>query len=142
MEKLMKKLLLGVALVASLFIASGVAPQAAHATSYTVALTTYVPTASVGDYALGAYPNVTGTIYARQVIVTNNNATAQRITAYTNCTSSTSADTVAFIMDIPATIGTYSLTPNWILPQALPLVNPCFNRSSTTGVTNLDLLYE
>lgn len=141
MMNALKKILLGVGLAAAFLVASGVSPQAAHATSYTVALSTIVPTASAADYTAGSYPNVTGSMYVRQSIVTNSSATAQRITVYNNCTSSTSA-TIALQFDIPATIGAYSLTPNWILPQVFPLTSPCIIRSSTTGFTNLDLFYE
>ncbi|MBX4215808.1 hypothetical protein KW797_02585 [Candidatus Parcubacteria bacterium] len=142
MNKFLKQFLLVMAVATSAFLASAINPQKASAVTYEVALTTYVPTASSGDYTLGAYPNIANNLYVRQLIVSNNSATAQRITVYNNCTSSAAADTVTAIMDLPATIGTYYFPPNLITPQGFPLTNPCFNRSATTGNTNITVIYE
>lgn len=142
MNKFMQRLLLVMAIATSGFMASAILPSKAEAVVYAVALTTYVPTASAGDYALGAYPNIANNLYVRQFVVSNNSATAQRITVYNNCTSSISADTVSFVIDLPATIGSYNLPANLITPQGLPLTNPCFARSATTGSTYLNVIYE
>lgn len=139
--KFIKNSLLVVAFAASAFLASAISPQKSHAVSYTVAVTTYVPTDST-NYTQGAYPNISGNLYLRQLVLSNNSATAQTITVYTTCTS-TSAAAVAFKVDLPATIGTYYFpSGNVVLPKDLPLASPCITRSATTGITQATFLYE
>lgn len=141
MFKKMIRILLAAAMAG--FWQMGAMPIAAHANSYTVALTTYVPTASAADYTLGAYPNIANSLYLRQLVIANNSATAQDITVYNNCTSSAAADTVMFHVSLPATIGTYYFpSGNVILPNGLTLTNPCIARSATTGTTWATFLYE
>ncbi len=142
MNKFLKQSLLVAVLAGSAFLASAFAPQKAVALDYTVAITTYVPTDGAAQFAQGAYPNIADNLYFRQLAVSNNSATAQTITVYDTCTSSMTA-TVAFKMDLPATIGTYWYPAYGELPRkVLQLSNPCITRSSTTGVTQGSFYYE
>lgn len=131
-------LLLGLMAVAGfLFLARPV-----NAADYTVDLTTFTPTASAASFTQGSFPNVSGGVNVRHLIVSNDSATAQTITVYDVCTSSTAA-TVAAKFDLPATIGTYQFPPyGEFLPREFKLTNPCVIRSSTTGTVTLDLFYE
>ena len=139
MNKLFKNTLLAVALAASALLASAIAPQKAQALDYTVVLTTYVPTASAGDYVLGAYPNISDNLYVRDLWIANQGATAQDISVYDNCTSSMTAVLVGKF-SLAAAIGTVHI--GQFLPKSLLLTNPCFVKSSTSSVTVLNVYYE
>jgi hypothetical protein len=140
----MRKFLLRAALLsAAIFSVSAlIGGQTAHAKDYTVTVTTYVPTGSAGEFTSGGYPNITGGAYIRQIAIANAGATAQTISVYDTCTSSTAA-TLAGVFDVPATIGTYwAPSGNTFLPQIFKLTNPCITKSSTSSVVQATFFYE
>lgn len=139
MNKLFKNTLLAVALAASALLASAIAPQKAQALDYTVALTTYVPTASATDYGLGSYPNISGNLYVRDLWIANAGATAQDISIYDSCTSSMTAVLVGKF-SLAAAIGTVNI--GQFLPKSLLLTSPCFTKSATASSVQLNVYYE
>lgn len=133
----LKKVALGVAVLGVLVIGA----NRAEARDFTIALSTYVPTASAGEFTLGTNPDIAGGVRVRQVILANGGATAQDVSIYDTCTSSTAA-TLAGVISVPASIGTEYVPPTPVIQGLWTLTNPCFTKSSTSSVVHATLLYE
>ncbi len=130
----MKSIFKSLALAAVLAGVAGLAKAA----DYTVALTTYVPTASATDFGLGAYPNISGTAHPAKLLIANAGATAQDVSIYDTCTSSTAA-TLAGMVSLSAAIQTAEIE----LPRRLmKLSSPCFIKSATGSAVRLTVIYE
>jgi hypothetical protein len=131
----MKSFVKSVALGALLLVLGGVARAGSN---YDVALTTYVPTASATDFGLGSYPNITGGAYPMKLIIANAGATAQDVSVYDTCTSSTAA-TLAGVVSLSAAIQTVQVD---IPRRTMKLTSPCFIKSATGSTVHLTILYE
>jgi len=127
----MKRLLQGLFVLA---VMAGVAKAA----DYTVTLTTYVPTGSAAEFSAGSYPNISGGASLRLIVLANAGATAQDVSIYDTCTSSTAA-TLAGTISLPGAIGTTVIEVPW---RTYKLTSPCFNKSATGSVVKATLLYE
>ncbi len=127
---------------AALFLGALFCVTHANALDAKVVVTTHTPTASATDYSNGSYPNITGNLYLRQLILGNAGATAQDVTVYDTCTSSTAAS-IAMVINLPASIGTVSVPAHapW-LPQIFRLTSPCITKSSASSVVNATFFYE
>lgn len=121
-------------------------PAFAAGSSYTVNLTTYVPSGALaGSYTLGAFPNITGNLYVRKIIVSASTSTViQTITAYDLCAATTTA-----AVDLKFYLGTVNASnyavPNVeynFLPQSWKLTSPCFIKSDTGSSVQLTVFYE
>jgi hypothetical protein len=127
----MKRIVLLATLVLGLFVGK------VSAADYDVALTTYVPTASAGDFVLGAYPNIARPAKIKHIILANYGGAADQIvTIYDNATSSTAATTAGKIV-----IGS-STTVQIPVNGAYDLYKPGFNKSSTSSTVHATIVYE
>jgi hypothetical protein len=108
------------------------------ADSYTVTIPSHTVTGTVGDFTLGAFPQITGGAYVQEIIIANAGATAQDVEIYTTATSTTTATLVTTI-SLPAAIGTYSYS----MPTGTPLKlrNVAIRKSSASSVVKGTLIY-
>lgn len=142
MKSFKKVLLLG---LLSLGLGLASKPAMAAGSSYTVALTTFVPSGATlsGSYTLGAFPNITGNLYVRKLVVSaSTNTVIQTITAYDTCAATTTA-----AVDFKFYLGAASssqLAPMEFdfLPQSWKLTSPCFIKNDTTSSVQLTVFYE
>jgi len=132
-----KRLLLSLFLVASLLMVVFAIP--ALADDYTVVLTTYVPTASAGDFVLGAYPNIDNGAKIDMIVISNLGATAQTITFWDTCTSSTTASTCA-TFSIVATAGE-EIKIDYPYYNPLEVTNLGISKSATGSVVHANIQY-
>lgn len=110
----------------------------AVAGSYTVTLSTYPVKGSVGDFALGTYPNIDNGAKIDKIVIANAGATAQDFEIYTTATS-TSAAVLIGTISMPAAIGTYV----YDLPgyNPLSLRNVAIRKSATGSVVKATIIY-
>lgn len=129
MKKLIKGILFGAFVV--------LAATKAQAADYTLDLTTNVPNASLTEYNTGSYPNRSGGLQVRQIILANSGATVQTVSVWDTATSTTAA-TLAAKFVVPTT-GTYV----YEFPAAtFRLTSPSFNKSATGSSVQLNLIYQ
>jgi hypothetical protein len=119
---------LGACLAAALVLALASASPAKAASPYVVTLTTYVPTASATDFTLGAYPNVSGNVHIRKIVLANAGDALQTFSIYNNATSSTAATLKGRVV-VPSS-STVSL--DFVL-GGFTFTNPAFTKSSTSS---------
>jgi len=111
---------------------------------YTVDLSTNPGNGTVQGYASGAFPNISGNLYVRKLVVSaSTNTVNQTISIYTTCTSTTAA-TLAYKFYLNAvTAGPeLNMVSQDFLPQRFKLANPCMNKSDTTSNVQATLFYE
>ncbi len=132
------KLLFVVGLLA---LGLGISPAMAGS-KYYVALTTVPVNGTAGEFTAN-YPNVSGNLYVRKLIVANSTATtAQTISVYDTCTStSTGVLKLQFYSGFAGMIEPALQTIDF-LPQSLRLTSPCFKKSGTGSTVDLTVLYE
>lgn len=107
-------------------------------TDYTVTLSTHNPTSGATDFTNGSYPNISGQVQIDKIIFTNAGATAQAITIYDTCTSS-SAATAAFQIDLPAAIGHVEV--DYPYHNLLTLTSPGIRKSDAGSAVNVNIQY-
>lgn len=109
---------------------------------FTVTVSTFVPNV-VGNgstaFTAAGYPNVTGAVSARQIVI-DNNSTVERVRLWNNCASSTTATVVwSGVVKSSDTL----VVP--IAPRLMSLTSPCFSRETqATDQSNIKatLFYE
>lgn len=140
MKSFKKVLILGLFAVGFGMLAK---PAMAAGSKYYVAATTYAANGSVADYTLGAYPNISGNLYVRKLVITNSTATvAQTVSIYDTCTSTTAASLKFKSYSGAASMVNPAVQVFDFLPQSFRLTSPCFNKSSTTSDINITVFYE
>jgi hypothetical protein len=117
-------------------------PAMAAGSKYYVALTTVPVNGTAGEFAAN-YPNVSGAMYVRKIIVANSTATtAQTISIYDTCTStSAGALKLEFYSGFAGMIQP-ALQEIDFLPQSFKLTSPCFKKSATGSTVDFTILYE
>lgn len=118
------------------------APSFAAGSKYYVALTTVPANGTAAEFAAN-YPNISGNLYVRKIVVSNStNTVTQTISIYDTCTSTTAA-TLKFQsysgssgMLEPA-VQTFEF-----LPQSFKLSSPCFKKSGVTSTVDFEIFYE
>lgn len=133
-----------------LFIAAGLlalgigfsSPAMADGLKYYIALTTVPVNGTTAEFAAN-YPNVSGAMYVRKIIVANSTATtAQTISVYDTCTStSAGALKLQFYSGFAGMIEPALQTIDF-LPRSLKLTSPCFKKSGTGSTVDFTVLYE
>lgn len=140
MKSLKKVFIIG--LFAIGFALLGKPANAAPGSKYYVALTTVPVNASVAEYS-SQYPNITGALFVRKIIFSNSApATAQTLSVYDTCTSTTAA-----ALKFQTYLGTTSMVTQAVqsfdfLPQSFKLTTPCFKKSSTSSTVDMTVFYE
>lgn len=132
----MKKRIAIVGIVAALIGAAIIARGA----DYTVTLSTYNPLGSTAEYTAGAYPNISGTVQLRSLILANNGP-METVSLYDTCTSSTAATLAATFIVGSST--TYPASGGNQFPARLfILTSPCIKKSTTTTDLKATLIYD
>ena len=139
----MKSLLKFVGLAAFALAVLGFMPSKAMAGSkYYVALTTVPQNGTVTEFAAN-YPNISGGVYVRKIVVSNSTATvAQTISVYDTCTSTSAASLKFQTYSGAASMVTPAYQVFDFLPQSFRLTSPCFKKSSTGSVVDFTVFYE
>lgn len=132
-----KRFILSLFVVLSLLMVVFALPVLAD--DYTVALTTFVPTASAGDFVLGAYPNIDNGVRVDKIVISNLGATAQTITLWDTCTSSTTASTCA-TFSVVATAGE-EIVIDYPYYNPLSVRNLGISKSATGSVVHANIQY-
>ena len=129
-----RSIIIGLALVAGAFLFSG-AP--AEAGNYAVALSTYVPTESLGSFTSSGHPQISGNLYVRKLTLSNIGGEAQTVTLYNTSTSSLTATVAGYW--IVAASSTLQVD---LLPRALQLTSPGWQKLSADTTVYINVNYE
>jgi len=136
MFKLSKKslLLVMLLLVLSIFL---VGPEIVHADDYDIALTTYVPTASVAN----ATADIAGNIKIDKIILSNNGDANQTVTIYDLAVSSLTA-TSRMVVDVSSnTVHTVPVIIDYPYHNPMKVTDFAIRKSTTTSGINAYILY-
>ncbi len=117
-------------------------PAFAAGSKYYVALTTVPANGTVSEYTAN-YPNISGNLYVRKIVVANSTATtAQTISVYDTCTSTTAATLKFQIYSGFAGAIAQAVQDIDFLPQSFRLSSPCFKKSATGSTVDVTVFYE
>ena len=140
MKSLKKVLLLGLLALGIGFVAQ---PAMAAGSKYYVALTTYGAKGDVGGFTLGGYPNISGNLYVRKIVISNSTPTvASVLSIYDTCTTTTAA-TLKFRTYLGAASMVSPAVKEFdFLPQSFRLTSPCVNKDTLTNDVHVTIFYE